>query len=216
MQNIQNRFNQYQVDLNSKFNNLLREIEQKVDSYIKDVQAKTDTNIKFISQKKDEALKIVNVISNIGVTGNYQKNADYHRNQANLFRIIALSSMAISISWLVFTIIGMSKNSYDWHISLIRILATLIFIYPAQYSAKESSEHRRLENIYRKMELDLATINPFIELLDDQTKKQIKEKLVDRYFNINVEVLKENNIPISLLEKIFNQIANFIKRSNKL
>jgi uncharacterized protein (UPF0218 family) len=66
------------------------------------------------------------------------------------------------------------------------------------------------------MELDLATINPFIELLDDQTKKQIKEKLVDRYFNINVEVLKENNIPISLLEKIFNQIANFIKRSNKL
>lgn len=215
LQNIQNRFNQYQVDLNSKFNNLLREIEQKIDSYIKDTQSKIDTNIKLINQKKEEALKIVNVISNIGVTGNYQKNADSHRKQANCFRIIAILFMLASIFWLGFTLIGMSKNSYDWHISLIRILATIIFIYPAQYAARESSEHRRLENIYRKMELDLATINPFIELLDEQTKKQIKEKLVDRYFNINVEVLKEDNIPVSLLDKIFSQISNLVKSLNK-
>ncbi len=107
----------------------------------------------------------------------------------------------------------MSEGKYDWHIFLLRIIAVSFLIYPAQYAAKESTEHRKLENINRKIELDLAIINPFIELLNDSTKKQIKEKLVDRYFNINNISIendiknKDEYVPFALVEKIMSLLG---------
>ncbi|GIV44043.1 MAG: hypothetical protein KatS3mg035_1166 [Bacteroidia bacterium] len=118
--------------------------------------------------------------------------------------------MTISLIYLGYTVNNISH--YEWHISLLRILSTALFIYPAQYAANQSSKHREQEIFNKKMELDLAAINPFIELFDEKKKQEIKEKLVEKYFNNNLTNNKsETDIPITIYEKITNHIINLIK-----
>ena len=67
------------------------------------------------------------------------------------------------------------------------------------------------------MELELASINPFIETFDNDAKKATKEKLVERYFGNNVSELSETKndlIPINSLEKISEMLINLISKRN--
>ena len=124
--------------------------------------------------------------------------------------------MAVFSFLLVWTIIDLSADGFDWTKSLIRLLAAAALSYPATYASRESSKHRRLETENRNVELELASINPFIEILDDNKKQAIKEKLVEKYFgndnknSLNKEVDSEG-LSISALEKIINAIAKLKK-----
>ncbi len=198
----------------TNFKNQFEQLKQNLNKEIVDEKNKTISESekfqKELNKKLEEAKKIVNIIGNIGITGDYQKNAEYHRKQANLWRWISIGFMIISIVYLSFTVWKIGQ--YEWHVSLLRILSTLLFIYPAQYCAMQSKIHRDQELFNKKMELDLAAINPFIELFDEKKKQEIKEKLVDKYFSNNMITNKtESDIPITIYEKIVNQIINVIK-----
>ncbi|UOD34644.1 hypothetical protein DSN97_10935 [Deferribacteraceae bacterium V6Fe1] len=213
-QNIANQQNQ-SIQLTQTFQNEFNKLKQKLTNDIEDatnkiLQESSEIN-KKLNSKLEEAKKIVNIIGNIGVTGGYQKNAEYHKKQANLWRWIAIIIMLLSIAYLGYSVFTISQ--YEWHISLLRIISTALFIYPAQYAASQSSKHREQEFYNKKMELDLSAINPFIELFDDKKKQEIKEKLVEKYFNSNnLSINKtESDVPITIYEKIVNQFISIIK-----
>lgn len=208
--NQQTQINQLVVNFQNEFNQIKQKISLEIMDIKNDSIQKAKELIKELKDKVEDAKKIVNVIGNIGITGNYQENAEYNRKQANRWRWIAIVFMVISIGYLGYSVYTISQ--YDWHISLLRIIATTIFIYPAQYAASQSNKHREQELYNKKMELDLSAINPFIELFNDEKKREIKEKLVEKYFNNNL-VSSENKseVPITIYEKIVNQVISIIK-----
>ena len=53
---------------------------------------------------------------------------------------------------------------------------------PAWYTARESARHRTNADRARQTELELASLGPFIELMPDDKKNQIREELTKRYF----------------------------------
>lgn len=201
-----NLISSFKNEFNQLKENLIKDIEGEKNKLIEG----SENIIKKLNDKLEESKKIVNIIGNIGVTGGYQKYAEYHKKQANLWRWISIGFMTSSVIYLAVTVNHLGK--YEWHISLLRILSTLLFLYPAQYAANQSSKHREQEIYNNKMELDLAAINPFIELFDDEKKREIKEKLVEKYFSNDLITNKsESEIPVSIYEKIINQIAHLIK-----
>lgn len=204
----QNQVNQLTTNYTKQFEEQKQKFNQGIEETSKQYKSKCDNLIEEISKNLEEARKLVNVIGNIGVSGDYQKTAEYHKKQANLWRWIAIGFMVVSVVYLGITVFTISK--YDWHISLLRILSTALFIYPAQYAASQSNKHREQEFFNKKMELDLAAINPFIELFDEKKKQDIKEKLVDKYFTNYVAQKSETEIPVPIFEKIFDQIKNLL------
>ena len=46
------------------------------------------------------------------------------------------------------------------------------------YAARESAKYQNQETMYRSLELEFASLNPFIEFLPEDKKKKIKEELV--------------------------------------
>ncbi|MCG8483568.1 MAG: hypothetical protein MJA31_09695, partial [Clostridia bacterium] len=84
------------------------------------------------------------------------------------------------------------------------------------YAARESNKHRKLETKNRTAELELSSINPFIEILDEDKKQSIKEKLVDKYFGNNqshdISEGKEEEVSIVGFEKILKAVLPFIKK----
>jgi hypothetical protein len=201
------------------------EFDQEKANYKKEIDVlkshiDTDTTdlIRDLNSKLEEAKNIVNVIGNVGVTGNYQLIANEHKSTANFWRWVAIGFMTVFSGLLIWTIYELSKGTFDWTKSLIRLVAAAALSYPATYAARESSRHRRLETLSRTAELELASLNPFIELLPEAKKQAIKEKLVEKYFGNNTSeklpVLKDEQeeVTIGAFEKILKAILPIIKK----
>ncbi|MEP2669025.1 MAG: hypothetical protein ABJH04_08520 [Cyclobacteriaceae bacterium] len=180
------------------------------------IDSDTTSLIEKLEEKLGEAKKIVNVIGNVGVTGNYQIIANEHKKSADFWRWIAIIFMAVFSGLLVWTIIDLSSSGFDWTKSLLRLIAAAALSYPATYAARESSKHRKHETTNRTAELELASINPFIEILNEDKKQNIKEKLVDKYFGNNhlnsIAEGKEEEVSISGLEKILKAVLPLLKK----
>lgn len=176
----------------------------------------SNTVVTNLNTKLEEANKIVNIIGNVGVTGNYQNIANQNKAAANFFRWVALFFMVIMSGLLIWSIIELSGSEFNLYKSLIRILAAAVLTYPAIYASRESTRHRNLETKNRNLELELASIGPFIEILPEDTKQKIKESLVDKYFgnhNSDLATKKEDEEDVSIngLEKILKAILPIIK-----
>lgn len=214
---INTRFNEQQQQINQlssnftgNFNQLISRINKEFEEEKKKTTEQANELVNKISSKLEEAGRIVTIISNSGIAGNYHKNAESHKEQANTWRIVAITFMVAGIIYMAITVWNI--DDYEWHTSLLRILAGFLIIYPAQYSAWQSKIHRDQEIYNKKMELDLASIDPFIAPFDEKKKQEIKEKLVDRYFNPTTPSQKsETEISITVYEKILNPIINLIK-----
>ncbi len=143
---------------------------EEIDELKNSIDTDTSSLVTKLETKHTEAKKLVNLIGNVGVTGNYQNIANSHKESANFWRGFAIVFMSIFSGLLVWTIIDLSSSGFDWIKSSIRLVAAAALSYPATYAARESSKHRKLETINRNAELELASINPFIEGLSDDKK----------------------------------------------
>lgn len=189
---------------------------QKIfDEQKKHFEANSENVIKKLNDKLSEANKIVNIVGNVGVTGNYQNIANEHKKSADNFRMIALAFMITMSGLLIWSIVELSHGEFNLYKSLVRILAAAVLTYPAIYAARESSKHRKLETQNRKLELELASIGPFIELLNEDKKHVIKEELVKKYFGnhtLGDDAKDDDEISINGLEKILKIILPHLKK----
>jgi hypothetical protein len=188
----------------------------EIDTDREKIKNDTDGIIKDLERKLKDANKLVNVIGNVGVTGNYQIIANEHKITADNWRKIATVFMCILSGLLIFSIWKIGDVDYDWHKAIIRIIASAILIYPATYASRESGKHRKLENLNRKLELELSSISPFIEILEDSKKQEIKAKLVEKYFgnnNYNEDDIEKNeNISTNMLDSITKLFSSVMKK----
>ncbi len=192
---------------------LKKEFEEWSDNISKEAKIVVDN----LMQKLNDAKQILSAIGNVGVTGNFRITANKHRHDANLFRWIALGFMGGMALLLIWVICDLSKGTINWEMTIIRIVAASILSYPAAYASRESSKHRKLETYNRNMELELAAIGPFIELLPEEKKELIKEKMVDRFFGNGDHASDDSkeekeDISINGLEKILKAVASILKK----
>lgn len=187
---------------------------KEIDGLKETIDGDTTDLVTDLTQKLEEAKKIVNVIGNVGVTGNYQIIANQHKKTADFWRITAIVFMTLLSGILIYTIWDISGSNFDWTKSLIRVIAAAALSYPATYAARESSKHRKLETVNRTAELELASINPFIEILDDTKKQEIREKLVEKYFGNSGSQFdpKDEELSVGGFEKLIKAFLPLIKK----
>lgn len=220
--NIQSQHNQEfktsKETFRAEFNTVKKDFEEEIESIKSTIDSDTTMLVENLETKLEEAKRLVNVIGNVGVTGNYQNIANEHKRTANIWRVLAIIFMVILSGLLVYTIWDVSSANYDWIKSIIRIIAAAALSYPATYAAKESSKHRRLENLNRKLELELASLTPFIEMLPEDKKRDIKVNLVEKYFGNHIEFQKENDVnkeelSVGGFEKLIKSLVPLFKNS---
>jgi hypothetical protein len=159
-------------------------------SFISNATTDSTTLIKEISDKKDQAAQIVQVVGNIGVTGNYQQIATAEAGQANLWRWVTVTIFGIGIAVAVATFWrywGEPVSGVNAASIAVRLLYAIAITAPAWYTAKESARHRTNADRAKQTELELASIGPFIELMPVEKKNAIREEMTKRYFGNGVE-----------------------------
>ena len=118
-----------------------------------------DSTIIYLSEKREEAKKLLDIIGNIGVTGDYNKITSQERKTANILRAKSLIIMVTGIIVIGTLVFHISQPNFDWKLIIFRIGVGAIMVLPAVYSTRKSDRHRRREITNRKMELELTILD---------------------------------------------------------
>lgn len=76
----------------------------------------------------------------------------------------------------------------------------------------ESSHHRKAEQRYKRMQLELASIDPFLETLPKEKRDEIKKALADRMFAQSEPAEKE---PAISVRKVFGLAEKAVESLGK-
>lgn len=196
------------ADASNKFT----EVKSRIETALVEYQEEGLKAVEDIWKKQEEAKKILGVIGNIGFAGNYSIAAREEKKIADILRGIALVLMLTGVGFIVWLAIHLAEDGLNWNYVLARIGAAVVLFVPAFYVAKQSSWHRRNELRNRKMELELASIGPFLELLPDEKKVEIKANLTEKLFAQPEELFVKGDIlPIKsllgTLEKLVDKLT---------
>ncbi len=82
-QSFQTNFDLIKSTEATKFEELRERLKKSIEDQTKKIEDDTKSLVDRLNRKEDEARKLVNVIGNIGATGNYQRVAEAHAKAAN-------------------------------------------------------------------------------------------------------------------------------------
>lgn len=127
---------------------------------------------------RDQASSLVGVIARTGMAGGYQEIADQEQRQANLWRWIALAGLVGFVGFAIVAMVGALDNA-DF---LAKTFVSFTFAVLAGYAGREAEKHRNREDRNRRVQLDLASLEPFMAKLPEERRHAIKIALADRMF----------------------------------
>lgn len=173
--------------------------------------------LQHIQGHLNRAKKIVGLIGNTGMTGHFQKVANRELWTAEIFRFLAVAffiALVLGVWWVVKDI---GADEFSWEIALFRVGVALALLAPAIYCAKESSRHRRVENRNRRIELELASIGPYLETIPEDKAQHVIEQLAKQYFGNQSpdETLPPEDFPVRLRSKDVVQILDLLAKFGK-
>ncbi|MBI1785918.1 hypothetical protein HYR69_12305 [Candidatus Sumerlaeota bacterium] len=201
------------------------EIEhQRVTRFIKEAEKisedrslEASEKLQQISGNLDRAKKIVGLIANTGMSGHYQKVANREWWAAEIFRRIAILFLMVMAGVVVWVVSEVRADNFNWEVALFRMAVAVTLLAPWIYSAHESDKHRTNEMRNRRLELELASIQPYLETLPSEKSQIVIEKLAERYFGneppivYGKEAVASKGFNPEDLLKLFEYLAKIIK-----
>jgi hypothetical protein len=187
---LEQTFAQKETDRAAVFEAAISELRKDFKTFENQSESESSTLIAQLEDKRTQAARIVQVVGNIGVTGNYQQIANAESKQANFWRWITVAIFGAGIAVAGATFVKFWGQPFTaenaWSV-VIRLLYAIAITAPAWYTARESARHRTNSDRARQTELELASIGPFIELMPEDKKVEIRQQLTPFYFGKGVD-----------------------------
>lgn len=170
--------------------------------------------VQHIDDQKNIAEKLVGIITETGWVGGYQRVANEERKAARLWRQIASLSMVGLIIFAGYAFLPTLQGEFNWGSFAGRVFVTLTFGVLAAYAAREAEQHRRVERRNRRVELELASIGPFLMSLPPDNQNEVRRLLAEKFFGQNdiIPVGPNEVSPSSLLDIIKLALGNLTKK----
>jgi hypothetical protein len=188
--NLQKSYAEKEIERSAAFAQEIANLKAMFTHEQANLAAAAGQRLADLDDQRDRAAKIVQVVGNIGVTGNYQRIANDESAAADVWRWITIGIFVVGIVFASVTFYWFLDEPLTretlWSV-LVRLLYAIAVTAPAWYSARESARHRSNADRARQTELELASIGPFIELLPESKKIEIKEGLTKAYFGRPVD-----------------------------
>lgn len=177
---------------NSTFEQWTKDADNRVEGLMHITNEKAKEHLEEMDEHKARAKEILGIVAASGVSGHYQKTAWREWVSAEALRVLALICFGI-MGFVIYHVVDSVKTpDFRWEMALFRVGVGLAFLVPAYYCGRESAKHREAEKRNRRLQIELATIEPYLEKLhDDPTMREILKEKANSYFM--GQTLKEPN-----------------------
>lgn len=206
---VKRDFAKTDLEYRERFSTLVDEQRASHAITVADLQKKADDALEVLESKRDEAARIVQIVGNIGVTGNYQRIAEREGTKADNWRLISFIVLVAATVFGGYTLLEFSKDELKWVTAIVRMLFAFVIASISLYTARESARHRSNADTARRRELELASLGPFIESLPKEMQEEIRKKLTDLYFGGETAPHTiEPAIPVKAVTSIVDKVVD--------
>lgn len=197
-------------------NQLQKNLQENHDAHLKSTIEKSEGLVENIGKHQDEAERLVGIISMTGIVGGYQQVADKERDSFVRWRIGTVLCMILLASFGFYTFYTAVSPNFEPAAFANRLFVTVTLALLAGYSAFQADRHRKSEIENRRMELELASFDPFLASLTDEERNELKKVMADRIFGRNAIHTNENEpvSPGSIVDLLKLAVESLAKSKN--
>ena len=172
-------------------------------------------NIKAEIEKKDEKIsELIGLIGNKANIGEYKSNADKAHSERIKWQIATV--IIFGVAFILMGIITLFTKDYNIA-TLARYIVSVILLGMSGYTGKQASNQRKDEVYYRKQQLELSSIDVYLDDIPLETKIQIKKELSNKIFGQAGETYKNKyddntNETLDKIVKLMENLSNTITK----
>lgn len=163
------------------FNASIEDSKTELNRVSEDLNDKADSVISELEKLKEKAERLLHVIANTGMVGGYQRVANEERIVGRFWDGVSLLSLAGMVGFAIYAFHG-TFDDFNPGVFFARFGVVLTFAALAGYGARQADKHHKVERRNRRVELELASIDPFLAELPDDERNQVKAAVADRLF----------------------------------
>lgn len=144
----------------------------------KEQAAEAAALIQKLETYKDQAAVLVDTTSRHAIAGAY---GTWASNQAEAALRWTLATVVIglgTVGGLIYAVGSAANDSIQF--TIYKTSISVIGLIVAAYCARQAAEHRKEERTAKRLALDLAALEPFLEQIDDP--KELREEIARRVF----------------------------------
>lgn len=168
---------------------------------------------------RTEIQSLVGVIANLGMTSGFQKAADAAKKSTRLWHGVTVGAIALLIAWLIFSLVPVVKSDnlllteISWPNLLVRLLVSIAFGVLAKYAATQADKYLRIQQVNRKLELELQAVGPYVEPLPVEDRNEFRLALAKRIFGRHEHStgsIKSDRSPATVIDVLLSPEAREI------
>jgi hypothetical protein len=171
------RFEANAGEQQARVTELTRDLQERGEAGLQGFLGRGEETLSELRAKAGEARRLAVSLGAIGVSGGHGQYAREQQKSADFWRGVSVASLLVVAVIAVTILLTLPAGGVDWERYVGRVLITAPFIGIAGYAATQSAKHRRAEREARKVDLDLAALELYLELFPDDRKNEIKEKI---------------------------------------
>ena len=181
------------------------------------LEARGTAALDALEEQRERALTIVNAVGAIAYSGGYGAYANGEKTKADRWALATAVAVGFlingQVTLLLLPLAGIAVGPLDWEHLAQRGLVSIALLVFAGYAATQSGRHRENERLARKVELELAAIDPYLALLPIAEQIEIKAETARRMF---AQPLGATTAADAVgAAQLLRLIEEFIKRTSK-
>ncbi|MBI4303957.1 MAG: hypothetical protein HY665_06430 [Chloroflexi bacterium] len=134
---------------------------------------------------KRKAEDLVHIIANTGMAGGYQRVANEERKVARFWQLVTGVSMLGLVGFAIYAFVLTIHGAFNWGMFGGRAFVAVTFGIISAYAARQAEKHEEVERRSRRIELELASIDPYLAPLPEEVQHDVKQQLAERLFGQN-------------------------------
>lgn len=168
-----------QTKLHELYESKEQEFEKNFNELSENYKSKFNELLKELTLKDEKVSKLIGIVGEKARIGEYKRNADSSRKERIIWQVLTVILFIIAfILMLYVTITSKDYNKF----TIFKYIISAILMGASTYTAKQASNSRKDEVYYRKQELELASIDVYLESMEPANREEIKKNLSTKMF----------------------------------
>lgn len=156
-----------------------KESEDKFNDISSEYREKFDVLLEEIKQKDEKISELIGMVGEKSKIGEYKENADNAHKERMFWQALTVMLFAISLFLTVYFTITIDNYT---KMTFFKYSIALIILGVSTYTGKQAGNSRRDEVYYRKQQLELASIDIYLESMKVENREEIKKQLATKMF----------------------------------
>lgn len=168
-----------QTKLDELYESKEQEFEKNFNELSENYKSKFNELLKELTLKDEKVSKLIGIVGEKARIGEYKRNADSSHKERIIWQVLTVILFIIAfILMLYVTITSKDYNKF----TIFKYIISAILMGASTYTAKQASNSRKDEVYYRKQELELASIDVYLESMEPANREEIKKNLSTKMF----------------------------------